>query len=335
MERPSFVTLAESGVLAERAEFARALLSSCRLCPRECRVDRTSGEFGYCRAGPRARVFRHMAHPGEEPPISGTRGSGVIFFSHCTMSCCYCQNERFSQRNEGTERSPGEVADMMRDLADLGCHNLNLVSATQHLATVLEALLLAWKAGVTLPVVWNTSSYESDLALRLLDGVVDVYLADIRYSSSEASLAYSDAADYVERARIALLEMRRQVGDLELDGDGIARRGLIVRLLVLPNGISGTERALRFVAERLGTGTFVSLMAQYYPVGRARELPELARRITPGEWEKAVEALRRSGLPRGWVQEYPRDVPPIAGSQIAPDGGRRDDVPGDAGERGS
>ena len=319
MTSPGLRALVESGELEGRIEAARGLLRSCTLCPRECRVDRLAGERGYCGAGVLPRVYRHMSHPGEEPPISGTGGSGVILFSHCTMACVYCQNWRWSQLREGVDRTPGELAAMMCDLARAGCHNLNLVSATQYLPAVLEALLLAYREDVTLPVVWNTSGYESSVAVEFLDGVVDVYLADVRYASDAAAVEYSDAPGYVGVDREALLEMERQVGRLVTDGDGIAARGLIVRHLVLPNEIAGTRAALAFVADTLGRDTFVSLMAQYYPAWRAGECRGTERRITLGEWEAAVAALERAGLENGWVQEFPGDLPGFAGTEIAPD----------------
>jgi putative pyruvate formate lyase activating enzyme len=260
-----------------------------------------------------------MAHPGEEPPLSGTGGSGTIFWSHCTLRCLYCQNYRMSQLGEGTERTTTELAGMMRSLSDQGCHNINLVSPTQYLPHVLEALVLAHEEGVALPVVWNTSGYESLAALELLDGVVDVYLSDIRYASEEAAAACSDAPDYVRASRSALVEMNRQVGELVLDEAGIAERGLIVRHLVLPSGLAGTRESMRFVAEELGRGTFVSLMAQYYPAHRAAELPELARGITAGEWEEARSELAKAGLERGWVQELPDRLYHAAGTEIRAD----------------
>lgn len=319
MTKPGFVRLAERGELAARCERARDALRSCALCPRACGVDRTTGALGYCRAPAAPRVYRHMPHSGEEPPIAGRRGSGVIFFSHCTMSCRYCQNYRMSHEGRGADRSAADLSSMMSALASAECHNLNLVSGTQYIPAVLDALLLAAGAGVSLPVVWNTSGYECALGLELLDGVVDVYLADARYGSAEAASKYSDAPDYVTVSRAALREMKRQVGGLELDDRGLARRGLIVRHLVLPNGVAGTEDVLAFVAGELGRGVAVSLMAQYYPAHRAAETPEIARRITREEWDAAVRALASSGIDAGWVQEIPDALSPIAGSEIGPD----------------
>ena len=316
---PMFVSLAESGELERRVAVARESLSACRLCPRECGVDRLAGELGYCGAGSTARVYRHMAHPGEEPPIAGRHGSGTIFWSHCTMSCCFCQNYHMSQLGEGADRTVEDVAGMVVALRDAGCHNVNHVSPTQFLPHVLESLLLAWRAGAALPVIWNTSGYESGFALRLLDGVVDIYLSDIRYSSDDAAREFSDAPDYVPVSRAALVEMHRQVGCLTVDADGVGEKGLIVRHLVLPNGHAGTRDAMRFIAGRLGVETHVSLMAQYYPAGRAREFPDLARRITREEWAEARAALEDAGLENGWVQQYQENLSPIAGTEIASD----------------
>ncbi len=310
------------------------MLTACRLCPRRCGADRTAGELGYCQAAGTAAaagtvaaagaltasVYSHTAHPGEEPPLSGTRGSGTIFFSHCTMSCIYCQNHRFSQEGAGTDTSAEDLAGMMTSLAGSGCHNINLVSPTHYTAVILEALGIAVSEGVDIPLVWNTSSYESIEVLTLLDGVVDIYLADIRYSDPAAAAEYSDAPDYVEVCRAALKEMHRQVGALELDSTGIAERGLIVRHLVMPNDVSGTGEALRFVAEELGTDTHLSLMAQYYPAYLADACVPLARRITSSEWALALEAHDEAGLTNGWTQDHFGEVPPIAGSKLEPDG---------------
>jgi putative pyruvate formate lyase activating enzyme len=296
------------------------MLSDCTLCPRDCHVDRTVGQLGYCAAGAAARVYSHMAHPGEEPPLSGSRGSGTVFFSHCTLSCLYCQNCTFSQLGRGRDTDVRGLASMMLELAADGCHNINLVTPTHFTPHVLEALLLAAREGLSIPLVWNTSSYERGDTLELLDGVVDVYLADLRYADSESAREYSDAADYPRVARKALLEMRRQVGHLAVDDEGVALRGLIVRHLVLPENASGTGASMRWVAAALGRETYVSLMSQYYPAHEASGHPVLGRRIARSEWLAAVEALEGAGLSRGWVQGYPEDVPPIAGTNLAPDG---------------
>lgn len=321
MNEPGYVRLARSGELADRVARARELSSRCGLCPRRCGVDRTAGETGYCEAGPLARVYSHMSHPGEEPPISGERGSGTIFLSHCTMSCVYCQNYRFSSLNEGADLTARELASVATELSDAGCHNLNFVSPTHFMPQILEALSLAARDGVKMPVVWNTSGYEVAEALEILDGVVDIYLSDLRYVDSGSALAYSDAPDYPAAASSALVEMRRQVGPLETGEDGTAVRGLIVRHLVLPGRASGTASAMRFVADRLGRDTSVSLMSQYYPTHRAKLHPAIARRISRDEWEEATRALADAGLTNGWVQAFHDEVSPMAGTELAPGGG--------------
>jgi putative pyruvate formate lyase activating enzyme len=320
VSKPGYVRLAESGALAERVDAAASILRSCSLCPRDCGVDRIAGETGYCRAGALPKVFSHSPHPGEEPPLSGRRGSGTIFFSHCTMACVYCQNYRFSRLDAGRETTVSELRSMMSDLSAAKCHNLNLVTPTHFLPPILAALDAAARAGVAMPLVWNTSGYESPGTLALLDGVVDIYLADLRYSDAEHAGRYSDAPDYVEMNRAALKEMHRQVGVLELGRDGVATRGLIVRHLVLPNDAAGTADTLRFVAEELSPLTYVSLMSQYYPIYRASDFPEIARPITEREWGHAREAMTASGIRNGWVQGYfGGDVSPMAGTEIVPD----------------
>jgi len=318
-DRPAYVDLLESGELRSRAERARAYIADCALCPRECHVDRAAGQVGYCGAGAGARVYSHMPHPGEEPPLSGTRGSGTIFFSHCTLSCIYCQNCTFSQLGGGADVDARGLSGMMLELASRGCHNVNLVTPTHFTPSILEALLLAAEEGLRLPLVWNTSSYESQETLALLDGVVDIYLADLRYDSPDAASAYSDAADYPAVSRKALLEMNKQVGELALDEDGVARRGLMVRHLVLPEDVSGTERCLAWIASALGTDTYVSLMSQYYPAHMAPGDAVLCRRLTRGEWDEAVRSLEKAGLSNGWVQGYPDGLSPIAGTRLKPD----------------
>ncbi len=315
---PRYVELARSGELSRRAATAAESLRACTLCPRACGVDRTAGELGYCRTGELPTVYSHMSHPGEEPPISGTRGSGTIFMSGCTLSCVYCQNARFSQGGEGAERSVSDVAGMMLDLEAMGCHNINIVTPTHHAPAVLAALDDAAGEGLSVPLVWNTSSYESPETLALLDDVVDIYLADIRYAEDAAAGRYSDAADYATVSRAALREMQRQVGTLRMDDRGIATGGLIVRHLVLPGGVSGTSECLAFVARELGPDTHVSLMSQYYPAHRAREHPRIARRLTAAEWDEAVAAHAEAGLINGWVQAFMDEVSPIAGTNLEP-----------------
>jgi len=280
------------------------LLSNCSVCPRRCGVNRMKGEVGFCRSGFLPKVASYNLHFGEEPPISGSRGSGTIFFSNCNMRCVYCQNYPISQFGVGNEVEIAELADMMLSLQSRGAHNINLVTPTHFVPQILEAVGIAKKSGLSIPIVYNTSGYESVETLHLLDGVVDIYLVDMRYSDNENALRYSSCPDYVEVNRQAVLEMHRQVGDLLLDKDGVAKKGVIVRLLVLPNGISGTEDNLRFLLENVGNAVYISLMSQYFPAYRSREFPLLSRRISAEEYTRVVELLEALGFENGWVQPH-------------------------------
>jgi putative pyruvate formate lyase activating enzyme len=291
--------------LQNRIEAAYALLESCRVCPRECGVNRLNNDkLGFCRSGLNPVVSSASPHRGEEPPLSGTRGSGTIFFANCNLRCLYCQNYPISQMGTGTERTPGELACQMTWLQEQACHNLNLVTPTHFMPQFLKALSIARERGFNLPIVYNTSGYESIEALRLLDGIVDIYMPDMRYSDPEVALRYSIAPDYPEVNRAAVKEMYRQVGNLVLDKEGIAKRGLIVRHLVLPNGLSGTEEIMRFLAEEISKDVSISLMSQYFPAYRALDVKELSRRITADEYEQAWKSMQKHGLENGWVQEF-------------------------------
>ena len=243
---PAYLSLVESGALAERVERAYALLENCMLCPRGCKVNRRAGKLGVCRSGERARVASFGPHHGEERPLSGRRGSGTVFFARCNLRCVYCQNSEISQDDCGGEVEPEELARIFLDIQAAGCHNLNLVSPTHVLPPILAALLIAARAGLRLPVVYNTGGYDALPALELLDGVIDIYMPDMKYANSKTAHQYSGAKDYPRVNREAVKEMHRQVGDLALDADGLAVRGLLVRHLVLPNRLAGTkgDRAL-------------------------------------------------------------------------------------------
>ena len=302
---PTYLELHRSGELKRRIERAYAMLSQCRLCPRECGVDRLRGERGFCRAGAEPIVASWNVHPWEEPPISGTRGSGTIFFSGCTGRCLFCQNYPISQLGVGNTVSVQQLAEMMLELQDRGCHNINLVTPTHFVPQILAALELAIEGGLRLPLVYNTSGYERVETLQLLDGVVDIYLPDAKYADDETARRLSGFVRYVEANRAALREMFRQVGDeLVLDGEGIARRGLIVRHLVLPEGLAGTPKVLRWIAENLSPHVHVSLMDQYFPAHKAVGHPVLGRKITAEEYAEALRAFEEAGLTNGWMQEH-------------------------------
>ncbi len=289
--------------LERSIETACAHLSRCELCPRRCGVDRARGEAGFCRAGSTPTVHNYFPHFGEEPPVSGSRGSGTIFFTHCTMRCMYCQNFEFSQLSDEKKVSVEELARMMLSLQESGCHNLNLVTPTHFLPQILEALRAAISRGFALPIVYNTSGYERIETLALLDGIVDMYLPDMRYAENQFARELSDAVDYVEVNRSAIKAMFAQVGALRMDTAGIATGGMIIRHLVLPNGAASSEETFRFIAREISPDTYVSVMSQYYPAYRASENKIIGRGITQEEYDRAIGAFSVAGLHNGWIQE--------------------------------
>jgi putative pyruvate formate lyase activating enzyme len=290
--------------LQKRIEAAYGLLEACRLCPRECGVNRLKNDkIGFCRSGLNLVVSSASTHHGEEPPISGTKGSGAIFFANCNLRCVYCQNYPISQMGNGTERTPGELACQMLRLQEQGCHNVNLVTPTHFMPQILKAFGIARERGFNLPIVYNTSGYEGLEPLRLLDGIVDIYLPDMRYSEDKTARRYSTAIHYPELNRAAIKEMYQQVGNLLVDEQGIAKRGLIIRHLVLPNQLSGTETVIKFLSEEISKDVSISLMSQYFPAYKAHGFKELSRRITVEEYDEAYGIMRKYGLENGWVQE--------------------------------
>jgi putative pyruvate formate lyase activating enzyme len=295
--------LYNSGELRERTRQAYVRLKSCDLCPHDCRVDRLAGATGVCRVGSLPRIASANIHHGEEPPISGRRGSGTIFFSNCSLSCKFCQNFPISQLGNGTDITTAGLAGKMLNLQAQRAHNINFVTPGHFLPQILAALSLAIGKGFDLPIVWNSSGYERVDALRLLDGIVDIYLPDMKYAGEEEAVRFSSAPGYREINRAAVAEMFRQVGHFRADEAGIAQRGLIIRHLVLPEGGAGTRETLAWIAEHLGHETHISLMKQYFPAHRAADTPGLQRKLTDEEYEDAVAALEENGLENGWVQD--------------------------------
>jgi putative pyruvate formate lyase activating enzyme len=291
--------------LNQRIEAAYELLAPCRVCPRECGVDRLKdSRQGFCRSGLNPVISSVSPHHGEEPPLSGTRGSGTIFFTNCNLRCVYCQNYPISQMENGAERTPGELACQMTWLQEQGCHNVNLVTPTHFVPQFLKALGIARERGFDLPIVYNSSGYDSVETLRLLEGIVDIYLPDMRYGDDKAAMEYSGAPHYVEVNQAAIKEMFRQVGNLAVDEHGVATRGLIIRHLVLPGGLSGTERVMRFLANEISKDVYISLMSQYFPTYKASEHGKIDRRITEKEYDGAYDIKMKYGLQKGWVQNF-------------------------------
>jgi putative pyruvate formate lyase activating enzyme len=295
--------LYHSGELLNRVRTAYKQLRRCDLCPHDCGDDRIAGETGICRAGFLPRIASANVHHGEEPPISGSCGSGTIFLTGCSLKCRFCQNFPISQFDNGEDLTPLELANRMLRLQGMKVHNINFVTPTHYLPQILAALYLAIGKGFTLPIVWNSSGYEKTDALRLLDGVVDIYLPDMKYHDEESARAFSSAPGYREVNRAAVREMLRQVGHLQVDEDGVARQGLIIRHLVLPEGYAGSTEILPWISENLGTETHISLMKQFFPAHQAAVMPLLGRKITNEEYDAAVSALETAGLENGWVQD--------------------------------
>lgn len=301
--RPRYLRLFEQGLLAARANRLQALLSACTLCPRRCGVNRRTGEMGACGVDWRPRVAAVSIHPWEEPPISGSGGSGTIFFSGCTLHCIFCQNYPISQMGVGRGISVEDLASGMLRLQRRGAHNLNLVTSAHQMAVVVQALAIACEAGLQLPIVYNSSGYESLELLELLDGIVDIYLPDIKYADPAAAEFCSLRADYVYHNRAALLEMWRQVGPLQVDERGIAVRGMLVRHMVLPENLAGTYDCLRFLSNAIGPNVWVSLMGQYFPAYRAVRRPPLDRKVRRAEYAAAFQALLDLEIANGFVQD--------------------------------
>ncbi len=306
-----YLTLLAENRLEERVGALEEMLRRCNVCPKDCGNDRLNDEIAACYSGRLPIVSSYTAHFGEEPCLSGTRGAGNIFFGNCNLRCVYCQNYQISQtwkqqrRNEVTHE---QLADMMLELEARGCHNIGFVSPTHFAPQMARAIFIAAKKGLRLPIVYNTNSYDSVEVLRLLDGIVDIYLPDLKYADADAGFQYSKIRDYPQHARAAISEMNRQMGgELLFDDEGLLKRGLLIRLLVLPNDIAGLEENLRWIRNDLGPRTAISLMAQYYATNKAGTDPRyilLSRRISEGEWFDAVSLLDALGMEEGFMQEY-------------------------------
>ena len=289
--------LLPSSILSEKIREAEEILKECTLCPRECRVNRTSDERGFCKTGNKPFISSWSPHFGEERPLVGRFGSGTIFFGNCNLGCLYCQNYSISHLGEGVEMFFEKLADIMLSLQKEGCHNINFVTPTHQMPMILRSLQIASQKGLNVPIVYNCGGYESLHAIKLLEGIVDIYMPDFKYIDPEMALKYSYAKDYPEAAMAAVKEMHRQVGDLIID-KGVALRGLLVRHLVLPEGIAGTSGIVKFIAEKISIDTYINIMDQYHPYYKAFDNPPLNRRITHKEYKEALRLAQEAGLKR-------------------------------------
>jgi len=304
---PGYIALHRSGELDRRARTLESRLACCDICPRECHINRLENEPGFCHSGHLPIVSAVCAHNGEEPVLSGSRGSGTVFFGNCNMKCVYCQNYQISQnweKQKSKEIDCHTLARRMLYLQDeLGCHNINFVSPSHFVPQMVRSVLEAVPMGLRLPLVYNTNAYDSVASLRELEGIIDIYLPDLKYASDNRARKLSHVQEYVERARQAIKEMYRQVGNVVLDEHGLAQRGLIVRHLILPNGLAGSVKSLTWLAQELSPAVTVSIMSQYLPAHRAKQIPLLSRSISTVEYEKIVNLLSELRMENGWIQE--------------------------------
>ncbi|MDI6797251.1 MAG: radical SAM protein [Desulfatibacillaceae bacterium] len=296
--QPGYVKLLATGELEKRVEQAVSRLEDCTLCPRACRVNRLKDERGFCKTGRNALVSSFGPHFGEEAPLVGKHGSGTIFFTYCNLLCVFCQNFDISHQGDGQEVSRDQLAWVMEELARQKCPNENFVTPSHVVPQILEALLMAAKRGFNLPLVYNSGGYDSVETLKLLDGVFDIYMPDFKFWESSVAEKACSAPDYPQRAKEALMEMHCQVGDLALDEKGLAYKGLLLRHLVMPNNMAGTDKIFEFVAQKISRQTYLNVMPQYRPLGRYDQMPGIERPITEKEFEQALESARRHGLDR-------------------------------------
>ncbi|MFH2132076.1 MAG: radical SAM protein [bacterium] len=295
---PIYLETARKGLLLEKVNAARRILTDCSLCPRNCRVDRCAGELGECETGEEAVVSSFNAHFGEEAPLVGAYGSGTIFFTHCSLKCNFCQNFDISHQGEGDPFSVAQLASTMLILQKAGCHNINLVTPTHVVPQILSAVYSAIDGGLSIPLVYNSSGYENVETLRLLEGVIDIYMPDFKFWDPAVAALTCQAPDYPEAARRSLKEMHRQVGDLQISAAGLAERGVIIRHLVLPEGLAGTRPIMDFIVKEISADSYVNLMDQYRPCGNAHQVSGLARPLSRDQFQEALQDARAAGIRR-------------------------------------
>jgi putative pyruvate formate lyase activating enzyme len=296
--QPAYLQTAERGLLQTKIAQSKLMLAPCHLCPRDCGSERTKGRQGVCETGDNAIVYSHSAHFGEEKPLVGRHGSGTIFFTNCNLRCLFCQNYDISLQGNGREVTASELAAIMLDLQGMGCHNINFVTPSHVVSQILAALDIAVHDGLRIPLVYNSSAYDSVETLKLLDGIIDIYMPDFKFWDPHVAKLLSKAEDYPEVAQAAILEMHRQLGDLQIDRHGIARHGLLLRHLVLPDDYAGTRQIMRFIANKISVNTYVNIMKQYHPYGQARNMNHMNRPVSHDEYNSALAAAREEGILR-------------------------------------
>jgi putative pyruvate formate lyase activating enzyme len=296
--RPSYICLLETGELKQRSETAAKMLKACKLCPHLCGINRSQGEKGICRAGEYVVVDSITPHFGEEEVLVGDHGSGTIFFGYCNLKCVFCQNYQLSAKGQGHEITVEELAKAMLRLQELGCHNINFVSPTHFAAQIIQGVEIAAEKGLHLPLVYNTGGFDTIETLKILEGIIDIYMPDIKFIEEEVALKYLRVKGYPQAVKDSIKEMHRQVGDLKIDNNGLAYRGLLVRHLVMPDGLAGSREIMRFLADEISPHTFVNIMGQYRPSHLTDKYPEINRRITRQEFAQAVNAAKEAGLNR-------------------------------------
>jgi putative pyruvate formate lyase activating enzyme len=299
---PHYTKLHKTSELKKKVYLLNDILKNCRLCPRQCGVNRLNGEVGFCKAGEKLMISSAFPHFGEEPPLVGNRGSGTIFLTHCNLKCIFCQNYDISHLGHGKTISSEQLAEYMYSLQKRGCHNINFVTPTHYLPQIMAALSYAIDLGLTIPLVYNCGGYETFEAIHLLDGIIDIYMPDVKFARKEVAEKYTQAPDYPEVVKKALKEMHRQVGDLQINAEGIAERGLLIRYLVMPNGLADSRELMHFIATEISPHSYVNVMNQYRPEHKASDYPEISRGITHQEYSEAVESAKDEGLYRGFPQ---------------------------------
>ena len=298
MYKPGYLNLLSTGELENRVKTLKQMLKNCVLCPHQCGVNRLNGEIGYCKTLDNCIISGAQPHFGEEEELVGTYGSGTIFFSYCNLGCVFCQNYEISYCGEGQTVNTNQLSEMMLSLQGKGCHNINLVSPSHIVPQIVEAIFIAAKKGLHIPIVYNTNGYDLTDTLKLLEGIVDIYMPDIKFSDNHTALKYLKVKNYYTIAKNAIKEMYRQVENLKTDDRNVAYKGLLIRHLVLPQNLAGTEKIMQFIADEISTNTYVNIMAQYYPAHRSYKFEELSRRISREEYKMAVDSAKLAGLKR-------------------------------------